>query len=900
MKNSYFLWLFAIFFWHSLSFGQTVLPYSQGAGATFGNSCETTINYLTQNQVGISATLTSSNYAVGTWSDGNFEYYVNGVLRGSGSGTQTIDLSEYKPITSIRLRKTDNDNWNQINLAVNVTSLNGFMPASGPTVSDVRYCKGATVSPLTATLTGVGATLKWFTSDKGEGYSATPPTPSSANVGTTSYWVSQADVNGSESVRMKINVVIDDVPSAPATAATVTYGQDDEAVALSATAVDGATLSWYTSVTGGTASTEAPTPQTFETGTVSYWVSQTKNNCESARAKIDVVVKEMRRIVFSGHKYAENIADCQTTVDYFTTCQKSVSALFSCLNSSYGSGEPGNFEYYVNGVLRGTGSGHETIDLTQYIPITSVKIKKTNQTQENYVGVMVNIASYASNGPAEAPTVAPVVFCPGANVTPLTATLSGTGSKLKWYDSPNGDFYTATPVTPVTEVGARTYWVAQADAAGCESERAQILVTISGLTFTVGNYSGMLHGSTYSGPFQWYKCDGMTVEPISGANTNMYTPKVKGSYALEVTNNGCTVRSSCVEVTKLKAYDHVYSAETTGPADLHHTLTLDNFSTCQDKVALHTNGFNWAGYETVNYSVVVNETNTIATGLLGEHDFDLTQYIPVTSVKLVGGGASYWITMTGSVSVTSLGTSMPDSASAVSTVAYCKGISASLLVAALTETGATLKWYMHAEGGLPNVTGITPTTDVTGTTSYWVSQADANGCESDRTAIQVIVGLSTAIINNSDVLTVAETGAVYKWMTCNNGVYADIPNAINQNYTVTAIGSYAVEVTKNGCVERSDCFEVTSLTPVLKAAEFDLENSVKLYPNPAIDTVVIDQIYVDGKSKLDVYDMSGRLLFSKELQKETNYVNVSGLNSGVYMFRISNDLGTVVKQVLKK
>jgi len=75
--------------------------------------------------------------------------------------------------------------------------------------------------------------------------------------------------------------------SAPIVNSPIFYVQGDAAVPLSAT---GANLLWYLTPTGGTGSSQAPTPSTSSTGTSSYYVSQTDNGCESPRAQIDVIV----------------------------------------------------------------------------------------------------------------------------------------------------------------------------------------------------------------------------------------------------------------------------------------------------------------------------------------------------------------------------------------------------------------------------------------------------------------------------------------------------------------------------------------------------------------------------------------------------------------------------------
>lgn len=72
------------------------------------------------------------------------------------------------------------------------------------------YCQGSTASPLTAT----GSNLLWYTVASGGTGSSVAPTPSTDTAGTTSYYVSQT-VNGCESARTKIDVVINSQPSVP-------------------------------------------------------------------------------------------------------------------------------------------------------------------------------------------------------------------------------------------------------------------------------------------------------------------------------------------------------------------------------------------------------------------------------------------------------------------------------------------------------------------------------------------------------------------------------------------------------------------------------------------------------------------------------------------------------------
>jgi hypothetical protein len=74
--------------------------------------------------------------------------------------------------------------------------------------------------------------------------------------------------------------------AAPTVTASITYELGDVAKQLTAT---GTNLKWYTTATGGTASTTAPTPNTSTIGSTVYYVSAT-GSCESERSSITVNV----------------------------------------------------------------------------------------------------------------------------------------------------------------------------------------------------------------------------------------------------------------------------------------------------------------------------------------------------------------------------------------------------------------------------------------------------------------------------------------------------------------------------------------------------------------------------------------------------------------------------------
>lgn len=85
-------------------------------------------------------------------------------------------------------------------------------------------------------------------------------------------------------------VIINALPSPPV-AANVEYCINTSSQPLSATPAVGSSIVWYSTATGGSGSSIAPTPSTASAGITSFYVSQIDaNGCESPRAEIKVTI----------------------------------------------------------------------------------------------------------------------------------------------------------------------------------------------------------------------------------------------------------------------------------------------------------------------------------------------------------------------------------------------------------------------------------------------------------------------------------------------------------------------------------------------------------------------------------------------------------------------------------
>lgn len=91
-----------------------------------------------------------------------------------------------------------------------------------------------------------------------------------------------------------LNPVFFSVAMPTVAATSYTYCQGASATALSATALTGNSLRWYTQAIGGTYTTTAPVPSTTTAGTYTYYVSQANaGNDESMRVAITIVVNAL-------------------------------------------------------------------------------------------------------------------------------------------------------------------------------------------------------------------------------------------------------------------------------------------------------------------------------------------------------------------------------------------------------------------------------------------------------------------------------------------------------------------------------------------------------------------------------------------------------------------------------
>jgi gliding motility-associated-like protein len=164
---------------------------------------------------------------------------------------------------------------------------------TAPTISPVSaICSGQTLT-LTVSNPIAGATYTW---SGPSGYSNSGVNVTSVNVSNQGTYQVTATQNSCLSAPGSITVTVNPTPSAPLVT-NVNYCQGAVSSALTASFDAVNTIYWYSTPTGGTGSTTAPTPSTTIAMPISYYVSQrTSLGCESPRSRIDAIVSPIPTI----------------------------------------------------------------------------------------------------------------------------------------------------------------------------------------------------------------------------------------------------------------------------------------------------------------------------------------------------------------------------------------------------------------------------------------------------------------------------------------------------------------------------------------------------------------------------------------------------------------------------
>ncbi|WP_374756669.1 Ig-like domain-containing protein [Dyadobacter luticola] len=627
----------------------------------------------------------------------------------TGSATSPKPSSGTIGVTSYFVTQSSASGCESARAEIKVT-VTACTPPDAPTVADVSYCFGKTVTPLTAT--GIG--LKWYNANGDLLGSA--PTPSTNAAGTVSYFVTQT-VGACTSSKAEIKVTVNQ--TSPPAVDNIDYCLNATAPTLTAT---GTSLLWYTASSGGTGSASAPTPTTNSLGTKSYFVSQTVNGCESARSELKVTVK--------------NLSALPTVTSPVSICQNSDATALTVTATSP--------KWYTT-ATGGTALGAAPIPVTTTAGTTSYYVSQTAATLCEGPRAKIDVVVNAT--PA-APTVKALDYCVGIKADPLTPS----GTTYKWYAALTGGTGTGTaPIPLTTTAGVTSFYVTQLSAYGslsCESPRAKLDVTVNptpaNLAALSEAYCQTRGDSTYTFPTK--AADGNTLNwytAASGGTGSATTPTVNAKTAGEATfyvtqksAKNCESPARVAQKVRIKKLPNVPTIEKPS-IEYCQFIKVDPLTATPVTNAT----LNWYDSQTGG-----SGSNTAPTPSTAE-----------------GGTKSYFVAQTlegctsdrAKIDVKINTTPVPDTKTSL---AYCQNEVAPRLEA----TGNVLKWYRSADATEFQGVPFTPFTEKVQDYSFFVTQTGAtNGCESPKEEIKIhIKSLPSATITGNSTIDLGSTANI--------------------------------------------------------------------------------------------------------------------------------------------
>ena len=221
-----------------------------------------------------------------------------------------------------------------------------------------------------------------------------------------------------------------------------------------------------------------------------------------------------------------------------------------------------------------------------------------------------------------------------------------------------------------------------------------------------------------------------------------------------------------------------------------------------------------------------------------------------------------------------------------------------------TNNAFLLKLQSCLTTSIDEIESCEPYTWIDGNT-YLTSNNTATYTLTNIAGCDSIVTLNLNILDVEDVSVSIEDSTIsanytsatsYTWLDCDNN-YSVIPSQTSHSFTPSFNGTYAVEITDNGCVDTSACITVNTIGIV----ESTFVNDLSIYPNPTQGEVKIDFGKAQSLVNVKIISVLGQTVANKTF-KETSVLNLElNLPNGMYLLELVNqDEERAVIHVIKE
>ncbi|MFD2824044.1 T9SS type A sorting domain-containing protein [Lacinutrix iliipiscaria] len=184
--------------------------------------------------------------------------------------------------------------------------------------------------------------------------------------------------------------------------------------------------------------------------------------------------------------------------------------------------------------------------------------------------------------------------------------------------------------------------------------------------------------------------------------------------------------------------------------------------------------------------------------------------------------------------------------------------------------------------------------DLTTATLTLIGTADHVSTAADDLSL-ISVALTANIPANSTI--VFEVFAAGAGTTLGQTFFPGI-NAAGENDDsyIMAADCALTAPTPLSAVSPSDQYVMNVIGDILSVEDYSLSNSISIYPNPTSDIVNIDVSNAISVRSLELYNIIGKQVLKNN---GASTLDLSQLNSGVYMLKVVTDSGSLTKKIIR-
>ena len=167
----------------------------------------------------------------------------------------------------------------------------------------------------------------------------------------------------------------------------------------------------------------------------------------------------------------------------------------------------------------------------------------------------------------------------------------------------------------------------------------------------------------------------------------------------------------------------------------------------------------------------------------------------------------------------------------------------------------------------------------------------ANGCDSVVTLDLTIVNLDPELTVTDTSIVASDSTAIYQWLDCDNG-YQPIPGANNQEFEPQESGTYAVEISRDGCVDTSACVFINPVG-IARPQQF----TRRVFPNPNTGRFAIE-FGSEKASRITITNIAGQVVLEQNVRQEQVQWIYLNAPAGLYFLHIQSKTGLVEQKTM--